>query len=43
MADIGIKIEASKLTLNDFITDYGEALPADKMQRIAESIGNVMK
>lgn len=43
MADIGIKIEASKLTLNDFITDYGEALSADKMQRIAESIGNVMK
>ena len=43
MGDIGIAITASKITLNDLIKDYGEALPADKMQRIAESVGNEMK
>lgn len=43
MGDIGLNITASKLTLNDLIKDYGDALPADKMQRIAEHVGNEMK
>ena len=43
MSDIKLNITASKITFDDFVKDYGEALPADKMQRIAESVGNVMK
>ena len=43
MSEIKLNITASKITFDDFVKDYGEALPADKMQRIAESVGNVMK
>ena len=43
MADIGLTITASKITLNDLVKDYGEALPEDKMKRIAEYVGSEMK
>lgn len=43
MSEIKLNITASKITFDDFVKDYGEAFPADKMQRIAESVGNVMK
>lgn len=43
MSDIKLNITASKITFDDFVKDYGEALPAEKMRRVAESIGNVMK
>ena len=43
MSEIKLNLTASQMTLDDMVKDFGEALPKDKMQRIAESVGNVMK
>lgn len=43
MGEIHLNISASQMTLDDLVKDFGEALPEDKMHRIAEYVGNEMK